>query len=128
MARIIECDAECENPCPEIGLIDEWCCRSLTTNRINQVENGEIRPWEKPVFADFVMVRDFLEESMVESGFRMVYPQEKNVQEFRAYFDRMKYHDIVFQEWMKLDSKKRLEVITTNWKKYERKMERIRQR
>jgi tubulin polyglutamylase TTLL4 len=120
MARIIECDAEGENPCPAIAAIDECCARSLTTGRVRSVESGEIDPWTAPIFADFVIVRDFLEESTIQSGFRLVYPADGD--RYMPYFDCMKYHDIVFQRWMHLDPASRLSVVRDHWRKYSRKM------
>ena len=63
MARIIDCDCTAENPCPAIEAIEkEFKNSKLANNRQALVESKKIHPWDNPVFADYTIIRDFIEE------------------------------------------------------------------
>lgn len=63
MARIIDCNCSSPNPCPGIDAIDkEFSASKRLNNRVAQVENGSLNPWDSPVFADYTIIRDFIEE------------------------------------------------------------------
>jgi tubulin polyglutamylase TTLL4 len=96
MARIIECDPMSDDPCPGVEIIDEHYEDSITQSRSAQVEARTVNPWANPVFADFVMVRDYLEEVDIKTCFRLVYPRQEVIEAFAPCFDRMCYQDIVF--------------------------------
>ena len=107
MGRIIDCNPEAENPCPGVVMMDERYHASMTSSRITDVESGKLNPWDEPVFADFVIVRDFLEEQQIDSGFRLIYPNSDALDYVRCY-DGFKYHDIVLQSWIRMsDAEKR---------------------
>jgi tubulin polyglutamylase TTLL4 len=108
MARIIECDAELDDPCPGVELLDEYYFASVTPERRCAVEKGEIDAWSCPVFADFVMVRDFLEEQELKTGFRLIYPVVENLGKFTECFDRMEYWDLVFHSWVCMPAERKV--------------------
>jgi tubulin polyglutamylase TTLL4 len=88
MGRMIECDASADWPCQGVKAIDNHCEASLSPSRLKAVESGRICPWEDPVFADFVIVRDYIEETEIKSGFRMAYPTPEAIEKYAKCFDR----------------------------------------
>jgi tubulin polyglutamylase TTLL4 len=125
MGRIIECDATDDDPCPAVDEIDEACVSSITPKRQQDVVSGARRAWVNPVFADFTMVRDFLEETDIQSGFRLVYPTKESLKRYSGCFDRMMYHDVVFAEWIAMDGAQRKRVLTKHFHGYRHKLEQI---
>lgn len=125
MARIIDCDASLKNPCPGINCVEYECSHSLTKDRVRKVEGHSVNPLDEPVFHDMMNVRDFYEEKSLESGFRRVFPKRKTVDKFVPCFDRMKYDDIVFIDFIKLSKEERTAFITKNLPQYEEKMRSI---
>jgi tubulin polyglutamylase TTLL4 len=122
IGRIIECDATAANPCPGIDLMDEYFANSITTARRKAVESGEVRPWDAPVFADFVMVRDFVEEQALKTGFYLVYPKLGVPNEYQPCFDRMCYEDRVFNAWAGMTERQRRLAVDRHWRTYESQM------
>jgi hypothetical protein len=43
--------------------------KSMTAKRMQLVEFRKVGPWEDPVFADFVIIPDFLEEIEIKTKF-----------------------------------------------------------
>jgi tubulin polyglutamylase TTLL4 len=125
IARIIECDAASDDPCAAVDILDEYCRNSVDDGRRRAVESGRIRPWDNPVFADFVIVRDYLEEVELKTSFRLVYPTVERNEIFKGCFDKMCYEDIVFGQWFAMDEAEQLAVIEKHWIKYQKKMERL---
>jgi tubulin polyglutamylase TTLL4 len=125
LARIIECDSQKEEPCPAAELIDEEFYRSLRTERIADVVSGRVDPLEKPVFADFMIVRDLVEEWTIETGFRFVYPKPENIDLFRPCFDRVSYQDTVLWRWLRMSDGENVAALKGNWGKYAKSMQRI---
>lgn len=122
MARIIKCNSGIKNPCPGLAKIDRLFNESMTQERVSSVVNDGINPWESPVFADFVFIRDFLEESFCQTKFRRVFPKRKTMKLFDKCFDKKLYSDIVFEKWIELDNEHRIEVIGKSWNIYEDRM------
>jgi tubulin polyglutamylase TTLL4 len=122
MARIVECDAAAPDPCPAIARIDDAYCRSLTTGRVRAVEDGGEDPWERPVFADVVIVRDFVEEAAIASGFALAYPGPDDLAQC---FDRMAYEDIVLQRWLRMAAEERAAALQRGWRRYARRMQKV---
>jgi tubulin polyglutamylase TTLL4 len=125
MARIVECDAASDDPCPAIEILDEYYTNSLHQERRAQIESGSANPWDTPVFGDFVIVRDFLEEKSLKTGFRLVYPTVDRIELFKPCFDKICYEDLVFNAWIAMDEAEQLAVIQKHWKIYSRKMARL---
>jgi tubulin polyglutamylase TTLL4 len=117
MARIIECDPKQTDPCPEIRIVDEKCAESMTTERIEAVLGGA-DPWANPTFADFTIVRDYLEETEIESGFRLVYPRAEELEAYKPCFDEMCYEDIVFNAWVAMPNARKEDVLKRHGKRY----------
>jgi tubulin polyglutamylase TTLL4 len=124
MARIIECDPTQEDPCPEIRMVDQKCTESMTEQRLAAVLRGA-DPWVNPTFADFTIVRDYIEETEIESGFRLVYPKAENIEVYRPCFDEMCYEDIVFNAWVAMTKEKKEDVLKRHGKKYTAAIEEI---
>jgi tubulin polyglutamylase TTLL4 len=127
LARIIECDATAPTPCPGVLAIDRRYQETITLRRQTSVERHVIDPWASPVFGDFVMVRDYLEETDIKTGFRLVYPTPENFKTFAPCFDRMRYHDIVFTAWIAMDDARRTEIMQRSWSVYADEMAKLQQ-
>jgi tubulin polyglutamylase TTLL4 len=127
LARIIECDSTLDDPCPGLEALDDEYWKSLTDERIRQVETRTVEPWANPVFADFVMVRDYLEERALKSGFRLVYPVEQTLPLFLPCFDRLEYWDLVFNAWICMPEPKKLQLASCSqfWHLYTTVMENV---
>jgi tubulin polyglutamylase TTLL4 len=124
MGRIIDCNPRLDDPCPGVELIDIACANSVTRERLQGVEGG-VDPWEDPVFGDFVIVRDFIEETQIASGFRLVYPRPEVLDRYRPCFDKLRYQDIVLNTWLCLSDQRKAEVLARHWAVYADEMERI---
>ena len=125
MGRIIECDPELENPCPAVDAMDERYFASMTTLRMEDVESGNVNPWDEPVFADFVIIRDFLEEQQIKSGFKMIFPVAETMDRYTPCFDKLSYQDIVLHTWLKLSDAEKERVLTENFDVYTEELRRI---
>jgi hypothetical protein len=99
----------------------------MTPERVLAVTSGKVDPWENPVFADFVIVRDYLEERGFKTGFRVVYPQTETLPQFLPCFEALGYEDIVFNSWMTMPEKKRKDLAKRKgfWVKYDQAMNQI---
>lgn len=128
VARIIECNALLDDPCPGIRLIESECNDSSDPVRMKNVVSGSLKAWENPCFRDYMIVRDFVEESVRKGGFSRIFPKKKNYKQFLPCFDSIEYDDMVFFEWIELSKEKRMEALKTNWKQYEQQMEIIRKK
>ncbi|KAH0785326.1 Tubulin-tyrosine ligase family protein [Histomonas meleagridis] len=127
MARIIDCDPRESHPCIEIELIEKEFYRSVTESRVKDVTEFGVDPWIQPVFADFVIIRDFIEEMGIPSGFRFIYPVKETMQTYFPCFDRMDYYDTVFTKWMQLGDQEKFDVINNHINEYIEKMREIRE-
>lgn len=107
MARVVDCDPNAEKPCPQIEIYDEQWRKSLIGMR------GKETPWDwrSPEFADMVIVRDFLEEKKMVRKFRRIFPKRKTLDLFLPCYEKMGYCDMSFIEWIRMDSKHRLEAL-----------------
>lgn len=122
MGRIIDCDCMKDSPCPGVEILDDHYFASMTTQRVKAVESGEVDPWDDPVFADFVIIRDYLEERQIESGFRMIYPLPETMEQYLPCFDKLSYQDIVFNAWITMSDERRHDVLRKHWQKYVEEM------
>lgn len=125
MARIIDCQPNKEHPCPEVELIEKEFYDSVNEQRIKEVVNDGIDPWENPVFADLVMIRDFIEESQIKSGFRLVYPVKETMDTFIPCFKSLDYYDTVFLSWIRKSEEEQKSVIENNINMYSNKIQEI---
>jgi tubulin polyglutamylase TTLL4 len=125
MARIVECDPTADDPCPNLTIVDERYGQSITPERVKAVEAEGIDPWDSPVFADFTMVRDYLEESTIKTDFRLIYPKVENIKEYEPCFDRMCYHDIVFNTWVMMPDPAKADVLKRHWQKHQKEVEQM---
>lgn len=126
VARIIECNALLDDPCPGIRMIENLCNDSVDEVRMRNVVENKQKAWSSPSFRDFTIVRDFVEESARKGGFSRIFPKRKNFKQFLDCFDEIEYDDKVFLEWIELSNEKRLEVLQKGWKAYEQQMVKIR--
>lgn len=118
IARIIDCNAKAENPCPALDLLDKAYRSSISHTRRMEVDSKAVHPWDRPVFADFVIVRDLLEEKARRGGFKRVYPKRKTMQLYEQVFDSMKYCDIVLGSWVAMSPEDRFKVLHRSWGTY----------
>ncbi|OHT05753.1 Tubulin polyglutamylase ttll-4 [Tritrichomonas foetus] len=125
MARIIDCNPFSRDPCPGIRLYDQECRQSLTTERINDVVNKKVNPWDSPIFLDYRIVRDFVEEKEIQTGFRRIFPKRKTMDDFYRYFDKVIYDDIVLHDYVSLSKEERYGVLTKSWEVYSNSMSKI---
>jgi tubulin polyglutamylase TTLL4 len=116
MARIIDCNCDAKDPRPGIGLVDNECRCSVSRQRTVGVKSGKIKPWDDPVFADYQMIRDLVEESGRLNGYRRVYPKRKTIEQFWPCHSQISYHDIVQGEWIKLNKEDRKAVLIRNFR------------
>jgi tubulin polyglutamylase TTLL4 len=124
MARIIDCDVDSPRPCPGIEEVD--CLCSVPKDRCIGVRSGRVNPWENPVFADFMMVRDFVEEKGLLTGYHRTFPKRKTLEQYWKCVDMPGYADFVLREWVKLSKQDRVEVIERNFSSYAEKLAKIR--
>ena len=125
LVRVVRCNARRACPCPALDLLEREFRASASAERVSSVECGKVRGWSAPVFSDIAMVLDFLEEKERSGGFRRIYPRRKTMRDFDACFPAMKYHDIVFGEWIMLDNEKRIEIIENNFEIFKSTLDRI---
>jgi tubulin polyglutamylase TTLL4 len=125
MARFIRCDCEAEDPCPGVDLVDENWRNSVTDGRREEVLEKNIDPWIHPVFADFVAVRDFIEEKRIKSGFRRIHPKRRTMNEVAKQCEFLEYLDKVFQSWIGKSNEERLALLLRNFQSYADVMKRI---
>jgi tubulin polyglutamylase TTLL4 len=125
MARVIECDPTLPDPCPAAELLAEEVQRSISDERRQRVERREVKAWDDPVFADFIIVRDFIEETDLRTGFRLMYPTVEKLPVFRACFDKYCYEDVVFDEWISMSEPEQVSVLQKHWATFRSVMGRI---
>lgn len=120
MARIIDCDASLENPCPPIEIIERRIVESITEVRLKQVEDDRsFDPWTNPVFADFVYIRDFTEEYERRKGFSLIYPLKETMNRYFPAFNRLTYQDIVLTKWVEKSERDQLAILKKFWNVYQ---------
>ncbi|OHT16236.1 Tubulin-tyrosine ligase family protein [Tritrichomonas foetus] len=124
-ARIIKCNSKSKDPCPSIASLDILWRKSMSEERVKDVVNNKVDPWENPVFADFTFIRDFLEENKIPTKYRRVYPKRKTMSMFSKCFSRKLYSDIVFQKWIEMSMEKRYEVIEKSFATYQNTMDQL---
>lgn len=118
IARIIDCDPRSSDPCPGITRIERACDHSFAIGRVSSIESGAVDPWNSPNFADLTNVRDYLEESSILSGFRLLFPRPADAHTFIPCFPKLTYHDTVFISWIKRSPNDRAAVIAPHIPKY----------
>ena len=128
MARFIRCKCTDPDPCPGIDLVDDLWRKSMSDERVADVLERHVDPWESPVFADFVSIRDFMEERAIKTGFRRVYPKRKTVQSFNQCYDTLEYPDYVLQQWVLKSPDDRADAIRRSFTTYETAMSDIAQK
>jgi tubulin polyglutamylase TTLL4 len=127
MARVIECDPTLPDPCPAAKLLAEEIQRSIPDERRKRVERGKLKPWDDPVFADFMIVKDFIEEMDLKTGFDLIYPTVEKLPVFKPCFDKYCYEDIVFHQWISMSEPEQVSALQKHWARFEAKMVRIRE-
>lgn len=112
--KLIDCESTDANPCPGITFINQKFKESKTEERVNGVLNGTIKPWDFPVFADYIIIRDFLIEQKRKGGYHCAYPKRRNAELFKACFETMTYEDIVLRDWTKMNFQDRFDALLSN--------------
>ena len=77
------------------------------------------------MFADFVIVRDFLEEAEIKSGFRLIYPLVDNLAQYGPCFDRMCYQDLSLHAWIAMTEEQKRDALDSHFELYEDEMRHI---
>lgn len=124
--RIVDCNPTYENPCPSLQLLEKEMRLSMANGRTSSVESGHVNPWSDPVFADYTIVRDTIEEKQRCGGFKRIYPAKKNFDFVSKCFPTMKYQDIVLGKWIQMNKADRYQVLQKNLGKYKATLESIR--
>ena len=124
MARIIDCDCTQRDACPGIASVDHACQVSVDRARNLNIKGRKQKAWDNPVFADYMMVRDFIEEKsiMKGTGYRRVFPNRKTLDAFLPCLGPLNYADVVLTDWVKLPNEERLAVLRANFDKYSAKL------
>jgi tubulin polyglutamylase TTLL4 len=118
VARIIRCNAKLNNPCPGVFLMDKAYRSSLTHQRRVDVESQGVDPWLAPVFADFAIVRDFVEEKQRLGGFHRVFPKRTPGNAYDHLFSSKKYEDLVLGAWVQKSASDRHRALLRSWPSY----------
>jgi hypothetical protein len=71
------------------------------------------------------MVRDYLEELDIRTGFRLVYPRNEVIATYQPCFDRMCYQDVVFNAWVTITDTRKEGVLKRHKNKYKQEWETI---
>jgi tubulin polyglutamylase TTLL4 len=111
IVRMLDFTVENMQPCREYARVERIARRSLRTERRQGVVDGAIKPWDDPIFLDYMIVREFVDEQMRKRRFYRVYPKRKVIGRYRKCFDRYSYEDVVLSEWIKLPSEHRMAVL-----------------
>jgi hypothetical protein len=114
IVRMLDFRIEGTQPCREYARIERIARRSLTTTRRQGVVDGTIKPWDNPIFLDYMIVREFVDEQIRKRRFYHVYPKRKVIGRYAKCFDRYSYEDIVLNEWIKLGRQQRMAVLGKN--------------
>jgi tubulin polyglutamylase TTLL4 len=122
MARIIDCDAGAKDPCPGVELVERECKISLKRQREVAVKAGKVSAWDDPVFADYTVVRDFVEEQGRRNGYRRLFPRRKALETFMPCYSQLSYLDVVQAQWIRLGKEERIRVLEKNWAAYSEKL------
>lgn len=124
MARIIDCDCSVRDACPGIDSVERECNLSVNRTRNLSVKGHKSKAWDDPVFADYMIVRDFVEEKVImkRTGYRRVFPKRKTLEEFIPCFGQLSYSDVVLTDWVRLSNDQRLAVLQPNFDKYSAKL------
>jgi hypothetical protein len=78
------------------------------------------------VFADFTIVRDFIEEKQLLGGFRRLYPKRKLIPVYAPVLGNLQYEDLVLAAWLAKTRAARLSVIQSHINSYATAISRIR--
>lgn len=97
---------------------------SKTNQRVNEVVNENLDPWISPVFADYTIIREFIDEQDRRRGWKRAYPRKKNIEKYRQCFDQYTYEDIVLNKWLLRSKQDRFSVLTINFDMYWVKLQR----
>ncbi|OHT03253.1 Tubulin-tyrosine ligase family protein [Tritrichomonas foetus] len=92
-------------------------------NRIKNTLETIIEPWENPAFAEYTIIREFIDELSRKRDFHLAYPKKTNISKFEKHFDHYTYEDIVLNKWLMMDQHKRFDVLLTNFDLYHATME-----
>jgi hypothetical protein len=123
IVRLLDFTIENMQPCREYARI-EWIIRkSVNPERIQGVLQGTIRPWADPVFSDYMIVREFVDEQARRRRWYRAYPKRKTMDDYAVCFDRFAYEDIVLREWVRLGREDRFSALLKNMDKYQADMQ-----
>ena len=118
IARIFQVSAMNPSECRGYFEYEREYLRAADKKRRVGVLNGLIDPWENPTFAEYSIVREFIEEQYRKRNFYRVYPKKKNFKEYEKCFDRYIYEDIVLQKWISMEKRDRFESLINNFDFY----------
>lgn len=112
--RIMDFSVEDTKNCREYVRVENVLKASLTKERIEEVKSGRVKPWDAPVFADYMIIREFVEEQRRRRGFHRVYPKRKDMDKFDYCIEEFAYEDIVLRDFVKLDNDARFAILMNN--------------
>ena len=112
--RMLDFVAEDQSACRQYVKVERAVTKSLTEERKAAVVSGAVKPWDDPVFADYMIIREFVDEQMRRRRFHRAYPKRKDMDSFAPCFDRLEYEDIVLQDFVKMSNEERFNTLTAN--------------
>lgn len=115
IARILEVSSLNPNQYKGYFEHEKYYIRSKSQKRLDEVLVESIDPWENPTFADYTIIREFIEEQERKRGFHRAYPKKSNIDKYKNYFDSYTYEDIVLNKWLMKDKKQRFNVLMNNF-------------
>ncbi|KAK8875545.1 hypothetical protein M9Y10_005712 [Tritrichomonas musculus] len=92
-----------------VELYDDYWRDSIKS--INMKVNPTPWDWSRPIFADIVAVRDFIEEKGRLRKFKKVFPRRKNIDDCVKCFEKLGYLDRSFFTWIKMSNEERLNAL-----------------
>lgn len=124
IVRIFDVSAARPNECMGYFAVEQEYLNHKTKvlmnkkTRAQNVVAGELDPWDHPTFAEYTIIREFLDEQERKQGFHRTYPRKRNIDHFAKYFDNYIYEDIVLNQWLKMPRQRRFEVLMNDYDYY----------
>jgi len=103
------------DPCREYVRIERVVKASMTPARVEAVVRGGARVWDAPVFADYMIVREFVDEQVRRRRYHRTYPKRRDMAQFETSFDVLEYEDLVLREFVKMGNAERFAALMNNF-------------
>lgn len=112
--RMLDFVQEDQSPCKAYVRVERLVTKSLTEERREAVVSGKVKVWDNPVFADYMIIREFVDEQMRRRRFHRAFPKRKDMDTFAPCFNHLEYEDIVLQEFVRMSNEERMNVLMEN--------------